>query len=60
MQVRTDVADARAIIGVALGIASRARAEVRDGLLALSGGFLLIVVGAVGLHAQRSLWRWRS
>ena len=33
-----------AIIGVALGITSRARAEVRDGLLALGGGFLAAIV----------------
>jgi uncharacterized hydrophobic protein (TIGR00271 family) len=33
-----------AIIGVALGITKRARAEVRDGLLALAGGFLAAMV----------------
>ncbi len=33
-----------AIIGVALGIVNRARAEVRDGLLALGGGFLAAIV----------------
>jgi uncharacterized hydrophobic protein (TIGR00271 family) len=33
-----------AIIGVALGITSRARAEVGDGLLALGGGFLATIV----------------
>jgi uncharacterized hydrophobic protein (TIGR00271 family) len=33
-----------AIIGVALGISRRVRAEVRDGLLALSGGFLGAIV----------------
>ena len=33
-----------AIIGVAFGITSRARAEVRDGLLALGGGFLAAIV----------------
>jgi uncharacterized hydrophobic protein (TIGR00271 family) len=32
-----------AIIGVALGITRRARAEVRDGLLALGGGFLAAI-----------------
>jgi uncharacterized hydrophobic protein (TIGR00271 family) len=33
-----------AIMGVALGITKRVRAEVRDGLLALGGGFLAAVV----------------
>jgi uncharacterized hydrophobic protein (TIGR00271 family) len=33
-----------AIIGVALGITKRVRAEVRDGLLALGGGFLAAIV----------------
>jgi uncharacterized hydrophobic protein (TIGR00271 family) len=33
-----------AIIGVALGLANRTRAEVRDGLLALCGGFLAAIV----------------
>src|SRR4249920_575048 len=33
-----------AIIGVALGISRRARAEARDGLLALGGGFLAAIV----------------
>ena len=33
-----------AIMGVALGITKRARAEVRDGLLALGGGFLAAIV----------------
>jgi uncharacterized hydrophobic protein (TIGR00271 family) len=33
-----------AIIGVALGISRRVRGEVRDGLLALSGGFLAAIV----------------
>jgi uncharacterized hydrophobic protein (TIGR00271 family) len=33
-----------AIIGVALGLTRRARAEVRDGLLALGGGFLAAIV----------------
>jgi uncharacterized hydrophobic protein (TIGR00271 family) len=33
-----------AIMGVALGITKRARAEVRDGLLALVGGFLAAIV----------------
>ena len=33
-----------AIIGVALGITRRVRAEVRDGLLALAGGFLAAIV----------------
>ena len=33
-----------AIIGVALGITKRARAEARDGLLALCGGFLAAIV----------------
>ena len=33
-----------AIIGVALGLSRRVRAEVRDGLLALSGGFLAAIV----------------
>jgi len=33
-----------AIMGVALGITRRVRAEVRDGLLALSGGFLAAIV----------------
>ena len=33
-----------AIMGVALGITRRARAEVRDGLLALGGGFLAAIV----------------
>ena len=33
-----------AIIGVAFGIASRVRTEVRDGLLALGGGFLAAIV----------------
>jgi uncharacterized hydrophobic protein (TIGR00271 family) len=33
-----------AIMGVALGIARRVRAEVRDGLLALGGGFLAAIV----------------
>jgi uncharacterized hydrophobic protein (TIGR00271 family) len=33
-----------AIIGVALGITRRARAEVRDGLLALGGGFLAAIL----------------
>jgi uncharacterized hydrophobic protein (TIGR00271 family) len=33
-----------AIIGVALGITKRARAEVRDGLLALGGGFLAAIM----------------
>lgn len=33
-----------AIIGVALGISRRVRAEIKDGLLALSGGFLAAIV----------------
>ena len=33
-----------AIMGVALGITKRVRAEVRDGLLALGGGFLAAIV----------------
>lgn len=33
-----------AIIGVALGITKRVRSEVRDGLLALGGGFLAAIV----------------
>ena len=33
-----------AIIGVALGLADQTRAEVRDGLLALCGGFLAAIV----------------
>jgi uncharacterized hydrophobic protein (TIGR00271 family) len=33
-----------AIIGVALGLANRTHAEVRDGLLALCGGFLAAIV----------------
>jgi uncharacterized hydrophobic protein (TIGR00271 family) len=33
-----------AIMGVALGITKRARAEARDGLLALGGGFLAAIV----------------
>jgi len=33
-----------AIIGVALGLSRRVRAEVRDGLVALSGGFLAAIV----------------
>jgi uncharacterized hydrophobic protein (TIGR00271 family) len=33
-----------AIIGVALGISRRVRSEVRDGLLALGGGFLSAIV----------------
>lgn len=33
-----------AIIGVALGITRRSRAEVRDGMLALSGGFLAAIM----------------
>jgi uncharacterized hydrophobic protein (TIGR00271 family) len=33
-----------AIIGVALGITKRVRSEVRDGLLALAGGFLAAIV----------------
>jgi len=33
-----------AIIGVALGISRRVRSEVRDGLLALGGGFLAAIV----------------
>jgi uncharacterized hydrophobic protein (TIGR00271 family) len=45
-----------AIIGVALGISRRVRAEVRDGLLALSGGFLAAIVLTMlfGLSARAS------
>ena len=45
-----------AIIGVALGISRRVRAEVRDGLLALSGGFLAAIVLTLlfGLSARAS------
>jgi uncharacterized hydrophobic protein (TIGR00271 family) len=45
-----------AIIGVALGLANRVRAEVRDGLLALTGGFLAAIVLTLlfGLGARGS------
>jgi uncharacterized hydrophobic protein (TIGR00271 family) len=45
-----------AIMGVALGITRRARAEVRDGLLALVGGFLAAIVLTLlfGLAARAS------
>jgi uncharacterized hydrophobic protein (TIGR00271 family) len=38
-----------AIMGVALGITRRVRSEVRDGLLALSGGFLVAIVLTLAL-----------
>jgi uncharacterized hydrophobic protein (TIGR00271 family) len=45
-----------AIIGVALGISRRVRAEVRDGLLALGGGFLgaIVLTLLFGLSARAS------
>jgi hypothetical protein len=39
-----DAVEFNAIIGVALGISRRVRSEVRDGLLALGGGFLAAIV----------------
>ena len=45
-----------AIIGVALGVSMRVRAEVRDGLVALSGGFLAAIALTLlfGLLARAS------
>jgi hypothetical protein len=45
-----------AIMGIALGITKRVRAEVRDGLLALAGGFLAAIVLTLlfGLAARGS------